>query len=92
MLSFTKEKTATTPLPFPLPELSSMQPTYSFQEIKSLIRSLDLSSINILLELVEEEKNCFTDSELKAIAKFLKIKNRDLVRNEVQLEYLLSFN
>lgn len=69
-----------------------MQPTYSFQEIKSLIRSLDFSSINILQELVEEEKECFTDYEIRAFHKFLKLKNKALVRSEVKVEYLLSFN
>jgi len=69
-----------------------MQATYSFPEIKSLIRSLDYSSINILEELVEEEKECFSMHELKALHKFLQLKNKQFVRNEVKVEYLLSFN
>ncbi|MCW3113977.1 MAG: hypothetical protein JWR18_2373 [Segetibacter sp.] len=69
-----------------------MEATYSFPEIKSLIRSLDYSSINILEELVEEEKECFSPVELKALYKFLQLKNKAFVRNEVNSEYLLSFN
>lgn len=69
-----------------------MQPTYSVAEIKLLIRSLDSSSITILQELVEEEKSNYTDYELKAISKFIQIKNMELVRNEVSFEFLLSFN
>jgi len=69
-----------------------MQATYSFPEIKSLIRSLDHTSVNILAELVEEEKECFSAYELKALHKFLQLKNKQLVRNEVKVEYLLSFN
>lgn len=69
-----------------------MQPTYSFREIKSLIRTLDLSSINILRELVEEEKECYNVHELKAFYRFLQLKSRQVVSNEVKLDYLLSFN
>ena len=69
-----------------------MQPTYSVSEIKLLIRTLDSSSILVLQELVEEEKNGFTSYELKAINKFIEIKNKELVRNEVSFEFLLSFN
>ena len=69
-----------------------MQPTYSLTEIKSLVRSLDFNSINILKALVEEEKECYTLYELKAIYKFIELKNKASVRNEVKLEFLLSFN
>ena len=69
-----------------------MQATYSFSEIKSLIRSLDYSSINILEELVEEEKECFSIPELRALHRFILLKNKQFVGNEVKVEYLLSFN
>ena len=69
-----------------------MQPTYSVSEIKLLIKSLDLSSIKILSELVEEEKRAFAEYELKAISKFIQLKNKELVGNEVKTEFLLSFN
>lgn len=69
-----------------------MQPTYSVSEIKLLIKSLDISSIKVLLELVEEEKRDFAEYELKAILKFIQLKNKELVGNEVKTEFLLSFN
>jgi hypothetical protein len=69
-----------------------MQATYSFPEIKSLIRSLDYSSVSILEELVEEEKECFSIPELRAFHRFLRLKNKYSVGNEVKFEYLLSFN
>lgn len=69
-----------------------MQPTYSVSEIKLLIRDLDIASIIVLQELVEEEKDGFTDCELKAIAKFIALKNSQIAGNEVKLEFLLSFN
>ncbi|GEO09651.1 hypothetical protein [Segetibacter aerophilus] len=69
-----------------------MQATYSFPEIKSLVRSLDNSSINILKELIEEEKDFFSLPELRAINRFIQIKNRQIVGNEVKFDYLLSFN
>ena len=53
---------------------------------------MDFFSVNILQQLVEEEKDAYTNLELKAIYKFLQLKNKALVRNEVKLEYLLSFN
>lgn len=69
-----------------------MQPTYSVSEIKLLIRDLDIASIIVLQELVEEEKDGFTHCELKAIAKFIALKNSQIAGNEVKLEFLLSFN
>lgn len=69
-----------------------MQSTYTVSEIKSIIRSLDFSSVQILKELVEEEKNEYFNYELKAIFKFISLKNREIVRNEVNPEFLLSFN
>lgn len=69
-----------------------MQPTYSVYEIKLLIKSLDCSSIILLKELIEEEKNNFLEYELKAIYQYLKLKNKEILRNEINTEFLLSFN
>jgi len=69
-----------------------MQPTYSVSELKSLIRVLDDASFDILKELVEDERESFTQPELKAIQKFLELKQNELIKNEVKLEFLLSFN
>jgi hypothetical protein len=69
-----------------------MQPTYSFTEIKSLIRSLDYHSADLLKELIEEEQERFSLPEIRAFQRILQLKNRQIVRNEVKFEYLLSFN
>lgn len=69
-----------------------MRATYSFPEIKSLIRTLDYTSLNILKELVEEEKECYTPYEVRALHRFLQLKHKQFLRNEVKVEYLLSFN
>jgi 5,10-methylene-tetrahydrofolate dehydrogenase/methenyl tetrahydrofolate cyclohydrolase len=69
-----------------------MRPTYSVAEIKLLIKDLDVSSINVLRELVEEEKECFSPCELKAVNKFIELKNKDFVNSQVKVEFLLSFN
>jgi hypothetical protein len=69
-----------------------MEPTYSFKEIKSLIRTLDFTSLTILEELVEEERNCYSAQELRAFIRFRQLKNKQLVMNEVKAEFLLSFN
>jgi hypothetical protein len=69
-----------------------MQPTYSVSEIKSLIRSLDSAAITILQQLIEEEKECYSGSELKALDRFVYFRNRYLARNAVKAEFLLSFN
>jgi hypothetical protein len=69
-----------------------MQATYSFPEIKSLIRLLDSSSLCLLQELIEEERECFSIPELKALQKFLQLKNKQFAGNEVNFDYLLSFN
>jgi hypothetical protein len=69
-----------------------MEPTYSFTEVKSLISSLDLSTLKVLQQLVEEEKNCYPSYELKALRKFIQLVHKHLTQNEVKFEYLLSFN
>jgi len=69
-----------------------MQPTYSLSEVKTLIRSLDSSAIIILQQLIDEEKEGYTSIELKALYKFVFLRNRYLTRNEVKFDYLLSFN
>jgi hypothetical protein len=69
-----------------------MQATYSFPEIKSLIRSLDYASVNLLEEIVEEEKECFSIPEIRALQRFQQLKNKQFARNQVRLDYLLSFN
>ena len=69
-----------------------MEPTYSFKEIKSLIRTLDFTSFTILEELVEEERDSYSEPELRALTRFRQLKNKQLVMNEVNAEFLLSFN
>ncbi len=69
-----------------------MQPTYSFSEIKSLIPSLDLSTLPVLQQLIEEENNAYPPVEIKALYKLICLRNRYLTRNAVKFEYLLSFN
>ncbi len=69
-----------------------MQATYSFPEIKSLIRSLDYASVNLLEEIVEEEKECFSMPEIRALQRFQQLKHKHFARNQVKLDYLLSFN
>ncbi|HEX8462600.1 MAG TPA: hypothetical protein VF623_14265 [Segetibacter sp.] len=69
-----------------------MNPTYSLQEVKTLIKTLDFSSITILEDLIEEEKECYSALELRALTRFAQLKNKHLVVNEVKAEYLLSFN
>lgn len=69
-----------------------MHPTYLFSEIKPLVRVLDFSSITIFEELIEEEKDLYDSVELRAIYRFIQLKNKGLIRNEVKLDFLLSFN
>jgi len=73
-------------------KIEKMTPTYSFSEIKLLIKSLDESSVTVLHDLIEEEKECYTQFELRALYRFVHLKNKSLVLNEVRLEYLLSYN
>jgi hypothetical protein len=69
-----------------------MQPTYSVSEVKSLIRSLDSSAIVILQQLIEEEKECYSTIELKALDRLVYFRTRYLTGNAVRAEFLLSFN
>lgn len=79
-------------LPRLLLKIDFMEPTYSFSEVKSLIRSLDLSTLKVLQQLIEDEKTCYPSYELKALQKFISLQNKHLIQNEVKFEYLLSFN
>lgn len=69
-----------------------MQPTYSLSEIKSLVRSLDHTSIHILEELFLEEQALYTIVEIQVIEKFFTLKKKAGVNNEIKLEFLLSYN
>jgi hypothetical protein len=69
-----------------------MVPTYSVSEVKSLIISLDIPEIEILSGLVNDEKRCYQSYEFRAIQRMMRIRKKSLQVNELQLEYLLSFN
>ena len=69
-----------------------MRPTYSVAEIKLLIKDLDFPSVDLITELVEEEKECFLECELKAIYKFIELKKEEFISSQVKVEFLLSFN
>lgn len=69
-----------------------MIPTYSVSEVKALLRVLDLSQVSILEEVCNEEAARFTSIELTAIYRMIRTTKKRLSLNELQLEYLLSFN
>lgn len=69
-----------------------MHPTYTFSEIKDLVRNIDIQSIDVLLELIEEEKELYSFYELRALHRFINIKSKELLSSELKFEYLLSFN
>ena len=69
-----------------------MTPTYSFSEIKSLVKSLDQTSGNILQELIDDEKDCYTSFEHRAFNRFFAIVNKNIELEGVRMDYLLSYN
>jgi hypothetical protein len=69
-----------------------MQLTYSVTEIKLLVRDIDHDCLYLVQELIEEEKELFSTPELKAVYKFIEVKNRQNVENNVKADFLLSFN
>jgi hypothetical protein len=69
-----------------------MLPTYSFSEIKNIIRSFDLTEIELLNDLVHEEIDCYVTYESRAIFRLILVQKKAISRNEVQLEYLLAYN
>lgn len=69
-----------------------MQPTYTFHEIKALIRNLDDDAIIVLGDLIEDEKERFSAFELRALHRFIKLASKEVVQNAVKAEYLLSYN
>jgi hypothetical protein len=69
-----------------------MTPTYSFSEIKSLVKSLDKTSGDILQELIDDEKDCYTPFELRAFNRFFLLLDKNVVVEGLRMEYLLSYN
>lgn len=69
-----------------------MLPTYSFSDIKNIIRSFDLTEIELLNNLVQEEIVCYPAYESRAILRLILVQKKAISRNEVQLEYLLAYN
>ena len=69
-----------------------MLPTYSFSEIKNIIRSFDLAEIELLNELIQEEIDCYPAYESRAILRLILLQKKAISRNEIQLEYLLAYN
>ena len=69
-----------------------MHPTYTFSEIKELVKNVDTDSLGILQELLEEERECFSEFEMRAFRRFIVLKNKELVSNGIQFSYLLSYN
>ena len=69
-----------------------MSPTYSFSEIKSLVKSLDETASFILEDLIEEEKECYSHFELRAFKRFLIVKSKSKLDNDLKMDFLLSFN
>jgi hypothetical protein len=69
-----------------------MKPTYSIAEIRLFIGSFDLPELDLLTGLVKEEAALYTAIELKDIQALIAVAQKERANNELQLEYLLSFN
>jgi hypothetical protein len=69
-----------------------MKPTYSIAEIRLFIGSFDLPELELLAGLVKEEASLYTSIELKDIHALIAVAKTERANNELQLEYLLSFN
>ncbi len=69
-----------------------MAPTYSASEVNSLLPLLDLPQVILLAEVCNEEANEYSPSELEAVNWMIMEAKKNLSLNELQLEYLLSFN
>jgi hypothetical protein len=69
-----------------------MKPTYSFIEIRQMLPLLDANELDVLLEVCTEETNRYAPYEFVAINRMILVSKKKLAINEVQMEYLLSFN
>ncbi|WP_207497246.1 hypothetical protein [Aridibaculum aurantiacum] len=69
-----------------------MTPTYSVAEVKQMLPLLDLPQVSLLADVCNEEVFCYTRYELRAINRMILVTKKKLSINELQLEYLLSFN
>jgi hypothetical protein len=69
-----------------------MKPTYSVSEIRSFISSFDIPELEVLTGLVNEEASLYLSAEVKEIYSLIAIARKERTSNEVQLEFLLSFN
>ena len=69
-----------------------MLPTYTFSDIKNIIRAFEVAELALLNDLIQEEIECYPSYESRAILRMIMLRKKALSRNEVQLEYLLGYN
>jgi len=69
-----------------------MLPTYTFSDIKNIIRSFEIAELTLLNDLIQEEIDCYPAYESRAILRMVMLRKKAPGRNEVQLEYLLGYN
>jgi len=69
-----------------------MKPTYSLSEIRMLVGSLELPELMVLEALIEEEATWYPSNHLTEIRHIISTTRIQISNNELQLEYLLSFN
>lgn len=69
-----------------------MLPTYSFSDIKGIIRAFDVAELALLTELIQEEISCYPGYESRAILRLIALQQKSVSRNELQLDYFLAYN
>lgn len=69
-----------------------MEATYSLSEVKSLLRSVDLSEINILRQVMLEDAGCYSPGEVEAMTKMIELRIKYLTRTSIQFDFEINLN
>jgi hypothetical protein len=69
-----------------------MQPTYTINEVKILLRSLETTEVGVLKEVIAEEAASYTKTERKALDKMISFRLECLCGKRPHPRFFMSFN
>lgn len=55
-------------------------PTYSLEEVKSMLPQLDLQSVGVLLQVIDEEQEAYNLKDYREVLRIVRIREAELKR------------
>ena len=69
-----------------------MEATYSISEVKSLLRTVELEEITILKQVLLEDADCYSPTEIEAMSKMIELRIKFLTRTSLSFDFPISLN